>query len=127
MSKKDYYDLLGVARDASEADIKKAYRRIAMKNHPDRNPDNQEAEDKFKEANEAFEVLSDSDKRSRYDQFGHAAFEGAGGRGGFSNFDFSNAFSDIFGSDIFDDFFEGFGGTGTVSYTHLTLPTSELV
>ena len=95
MSKKDYYDLLGVARDASEADIKKAYRRIAMKNHPDRNPDNQEAEDKFKEANEAFEVLSDSDKRSRYDQFGHAGVEGQTSQG---YADFSDIFGDIFGA-----------------------------
>ena len=66
MSKADYYEILGVSRDASEAEIKKAYRRVAMKNHPDRNPDNKEAEDKFKEANEAFEVLSDSEKRGRY-------------------------------------------------------------
>ena len=72
MSKRDYYEVLGVDRGASEADIKKAYRRVAMKNHPDRNPDNSEAEEKFKEANEAFEVLSDKEKRGRYDQFGHA-------------------------------------------------------
>ena len=76
MSKRDYYEILGVDRGASGADIKKAYRRIAMKNHPDRNPDNQEAEDTFKEANEAFEVLSDSEKRSRYDQYGHSGVEG---------------------------------------------------
>ena len=82
MSKKDYYDLLGVARDASEADIKKAYRRIAMKNHPDRNPDNQEAEDKFKEAAEAYSVLSDSNKRSQYDRFGHAGVDPSMGGGG---------------------------------------------
>ena len=72
MSKRDYYEVLGVPQGASDGDIKKAYRRIAMKHHPDRNPDNKEAEEKFKEANEAFEVLSDSQKRSRYDQYGHA-------------------------------------------------------
>ena len=65
MSKRDYYEILGVSKDSSEAEVKKAYRRVAMKNHPDRNPDNKEAEDKFKEANEAFEVLSDSEKRAR--------------------------------------------------------------
>ena len=73
MSKKDYYEVLGVSKDAAAADIKKAYRRVAMKNHPDRNPDNEEAVETFKEANEAFEVLSDKDKRARYDQYGHAA------------------------------------------------------
>ena len=73
MSKKDYYEVLGVSRDAAAADIKKAYRRVAMKNHPDKNPDNEEAVEIFKEANEAFEVLSDKEKRARYDQYGHAA------------------------------------------------------
>jgi len=97
MSKRDYYEVLSIDRDASEADIKKAYRRVAMKNHPDRNPNNKDAEDTFKEANEAFEVLSDRQKRSRYDQFGHAGVEGqtSGGQA-----DFSDIFSDIFG-DIF--------------------------
>ena len=70
MSKRDYYEVLGVSQGASDGDIKKAYRRIAMKHHPDRNPDNKEAEEKFKEANEAFEVLSDNQKRGRYDQYG---------------------------------------------------------
>ena len=99
MSKRDYYEILGVARDASEADIKKAYRREAMKHHPDRNPDDKSAEDKFKEANEAFEVLSDAQKRARYDQYGHAGVNQQGG-GGAGNADFGDVFGDIFG-DIF--------------------------
>ena len=112
MAKKDYYEVLGVIKSASAEEIKKAYRKLALKYHPDRNKGDKGAEAKFKEASEAYHVLSDKERRTNYDQFGHAAFEGAGGRGGFSNFDFSNAFSDIFGSDIFDDFFEGFGGGG---------------
>ena len=111
MSKRDYYEVLGVVKSSSAEEIKKAYRKLALKYHPDRNKDNKAAEAKFKEASEAYHVLSDKERRNNYDQFGHAAFEGAGGRGGFSNFDFSSAFSDIFGSDIFDNFFEGFGGT----------------
>jgi len=111
MAKKDYYEVLGVAKSASSEEIKKAYRKLALKYHPDRNKGDKAAETKFKEASEAYHVLSDKERRLNYDQFGHAAFEGSGGRGGFSNFDFSGAFSDIFGSDIFDDFFEGFGGT----------------
>ena len=112
MAKKDYYEVLGVIKSASSEEIKKAYRKLALKHHPDRNKGDKAAETKFKEASEAYHVLSDKERRTNYDQFGHAAFEGAGGRGGFSNFDFSDAFSDIFGSDIFDDFFEGFGGSG---------------
>tara|TARA_Y100000590_G_scaffold401194_1_gene485885 strand:+ start:1265 stop:2407 length:1143 start_codon:yes stop_codon:yes gene_type:complete len=112
MAKKDYYDVLGVIKSASPEEIKKAYRKLALKYHPDRNKSDKSAEAKFKEASEAYHVLSDKNRKSNYDQFGHAAFEGAGGNAGFSNFDFSNAFSDIFGSDIFEDFFEGFGGTG---------------
>ncbi|WP_215781356.1 MULTISPECIES: molecular chaperone DnaJ [unclassified Paludibacterium] len=104
MSKRDYYDVLGVNRDASDEDIKKAYRKLAMKYHPDRNPDSKEAEDKFKQVKEAYEILSDSQKRAAYDQFGHAGVDqnaGAGGfRGGQGFGDFSDAFSDIFG-DIF--------------------------
>ncbi len=98
MAKRDYYEILGVARSASDADIKKAFRRLAMKYHPDRNPDDAEAESHFKEAREAFDVLSDPNKRATYDQFGHAGVEQTVG-GGFSG-GFADAFSDIFG-DIF--------------------------
>ena len=107
-AKRDYYEVLGVGRDADDAAIKKAYRALAKKYHPDMNPGDKEAEKKFKEASEAYAVLSDADKRRQYDQFGHAAFEGgAGGAGGFGGFDFSGAdFSDIFG-DIFGDLFGG--------------------
>ena len=107
-SKRDYYEVLGVSKDADEATLKKAYRQVAKKYHPDMNPGDKEAEKKFKEASEAYAVLSDPEKRRQYDQFGHAAFEGgAGGAGGFGGFDFSGAdFSDIFG-DIFGDLFGG--------------------
>ncbi len=105
MSQADYYEVLGVERDASEADIKKAYRRLAMKYHPDRNSGDPETEAKFKEAKTAYEVLSDGDKRAAYDRFGHAGVEAgaAGGAGGFSGGD---AFGDIFG-DVFGDIFGG--------------------
>lgn len=106
MSKRDYYEILGVARDADEKEIKKAYRRIAMKNHPDRNPDDPKAEDIFKEATEAYEVLSDAEKRSAYDRFGHEAV--GGGAGGFGAGG-GAGFSDIFG-DVFGDIFGGGGG-----------------
>jgi len=109
MSKRDYYEVLGVVKSASPEEIKKAYRKLALKFHPDKNKGDKTAESKFKEASEAYHVLSDKGRRNNYDQFGHAAFEGSGARGGFTNFDFTGAFSDIFGSDIFDDFFEGFG------------------
>src|SRR5690606_7817252 len=99
MSKRDYYEVLGVDRNASGAEIKKAYRRVAMKHHPDRNPGNKESEELFKEANEAFEVLSDSGKKARYDQYGHAGVNGQAG-GGAGAGDFGDIFSDIFG-DIF--------------------------
>ena len=103
--KRDYYEVLGVGRDASEEDIKRAYRKLAKKYHPDVNPGDAEAEKKFKEASEAYAVLSDAQKRSQYDQFGHAAFDG--GAGGFGGFDFNSAdFSDIF-SDLFGDIFGG--------------------
>ena len=92
MAKRDYYEVLGIIKSASADEIKKAYRKLALKYHPDRNKGNKEAEAKFKEASEAYHVLSDKERKSNYDQFGHAAFEGAGGRGGFSNFDFSSTF-----------------------------------
>lgn len=106
--KRDYYEVLGVDKNADDAALKKAYRALAKKYHPDVNPGDAEAEKKFKEASEAYAVLSDAEKRRQYDQFGHAAFDGgAGGAGGFGGFDFSGAdFSDIFG-DIFGDFFGG--------------------
>ena len=112
-SKRDYYEVLGVGRDADDAAIKKAYRVLAKKYHPDMNPGDAEAEKKFKEASEAYAVLSDPEKRRQYDQFGHSAFEGgAGGPGGFGGFDFNAAdFSDIFG-DIFGDLFGGGGRRG---------------
>ncbi len=101
MAKKDYYEVLGLNRDASAEDIKKAYRKLAMKHHPDRNPDNPKSEDRFKEAKEAYEILTDTSKRAAYDQHGHAGVDAAAGAGagaGFGNF--SDAFGDIFG-DIF--------------------------
>lgn len=107
MAKRDYYEILGVNRDASEEEIKKSYRKLAMKYHPDRNPDNPKAEESFKEAKEAYEMLSDSQKRAAYDQYGHAGVDPSAGPGpggaGFGNF--SDAFGDIFG-DIFG------GGSG---------------
>jgi len=105
MAKRDYYDVLGISKSSSSEEIKSAYRKLAIKYHPDKNPDNKSAEDKFKEASEAYGVLSDKSKRENYDNFGHAAFENGGGRqggfGGFSGADFS---------DIFEDFFGDFGG-----------------
>lgn len=102
MAKKDYYEVLGVDRSADEQAIKKAYKRLAMKHHPDRNQGDKESENKFKEIKEAYEVLTDPQKKAAYDQYGHAAFEagGRGGSGGFSSADFGDVFSDIFG-DIF--------------------------
>jgi molecular chaperone DnaJ len=115
MPKRDYYEVLGVARNASEADIKKAYRRLAMKHHPDRNPDDKSAEAKFKEANEAYEILANAQKRAAYDQFGHAGVDpsmAAGARGGgFQGAAGSASFADIFG-DVFGDIFGGGGGGG---------------
>ena len=108
MAKRDYYEVLGITKSASKEEIKKAYRKLALKYHPDKNKGDKAAEEKFKEASEAYHVLSNSERKQNYDNFGHAAFEnGGGGRGGFGNFDFSNHFSDIF-----EDFFgEGFGGS----------------
>ena len=109
--KRDYYEVLGVSKDADEATIKKAYRKLAKKYHPAINPGDKEAEAKFKEASEAYAVLSDADKRRQYDQFGHAAFEngGGGGAGGFDFGDMGDIFSDIFGGDIFGGMFGGGG------------------
>ena len=105
--KRDYYEVLGVDKNADDAAIKKAYRQLAKKYHPDMNPGDKEAEAKFKEASEAYAVLSDPEKRRQYDQFGHAAFEGGAGGGGFGGFDFTGAdMGDIFG-DIFGDLFGG--------------------
>jgi molecular chaperone DnaJ len=111
MSKRDYYEVLGVSKNASADDIKKAYRKVAMQYHPDRNPGNKEAEEKFKEAAEAYEVLSDAEKKSQYDRFGHAAFSGGRG-GGFSGGgmnmdDIFSQFGDMFGDDLFGSFFGG--------------------
>ena len=104
MAKRDYYEVLEVDKSTPQEEIKKAYRKLAIKYHPDKNQGNKASEEKFKEASEAYHVLSNKERRANYNQFGHAAFEGAGGRGGFANFDFTSTFSDIFGSDIFDNF-----------------------
>ena len=108
MAKRDYYDVLGVNKSATPDQIKSAYRKLAVKYHPDKNKGDKASEDKFKEASEAYHVLSNGERKQNYDNFGHSAFEnGGGGRGGFGNFDFSSHFSDIF-----EDFFgEGFGGS----------------
>src|ERR1700742_3271870 len=106
MSKRDYYKVLDVPKNATEAEIKKAYRRLAMKFHPDRNPNDKDAEERFKEAKEACEVLTDAQKRAVYDQHGHAGIEAASRGGGRSGFAGGDAFSDIFG-DVFGDIFGG--------------------
>ena len=110
MSKRDYYEVLGVSKDASERDIKKAYKRLAMKYHPDRTAGDKDLETKFKEVKEAYEILTDDQKRQMYDQYGHAAFEqgGGGGHGGFGGGG-QGDFGDIFG-DVFGDIFGGGGG-----------------
>lgn len=118
MAERDYYEVLGVSRDASQGDIKKSYRKLAMKHHPDQNPDDPKAEEKFKEIGEAYEVISDEEKRAAYDRYGHAAFKsgggGGGGRGGFH--DPMDIFSQVFGGggggSMFDDLFGGGGGGG---------------
>lgn len=109
MAQRDYYEVLGVARDASESEIKKAYRKLALKHHPDRNQGDEKAVEIFKEASEAYDILSDSQKRQRYDQYGHAGVSGAGGRGGGAGFGDVNDIFSAFG-DIFEGF--GFGGGG---------------
>src|ERR1044072_5968329 len=110
MSKRDYYEVLGVAKGASADEIKKAYRKIALQFHPDRNPGDKEAEEKFKEAAEAYDVLSNPDKKAQYDRFGHAGMGGAGGMGGgfgggMRMEDIFQNFGDIFGDDVFGSFF----------------------
>lgn len=113
MSKRDYYDILGVSRNSSAEDIKKAYRKLAIKYHPDKNPDNKESEDMFKDAAEAYDVLSNPEKKQRYDQFGHAGMGASGGGGahGFSMDDIFSQFGDVFGDDgAFGSFFGGGGG-----------------
>ncbi len=110
MSKRDYYEVLGVAKDANEAEIKKAFKRMAMKHHPDRNQDNPESEVKFKEAKEAYDILSDAQKRAAYDQYGHAGVDASAGGGAGYGAGGAN-FSDIFG-DVFGDIFGGGGGGG---------------
>ena len=120
MAKKDLYEILGVSKNASEDELKKAYRRLAMKYHPDRNPDDKEAEAKFKEAKEAYEILTDAQKSAAYDQFGHAAFEGgmgggAGAGAGYGGAGFSDIFGDVFG-DIFGSARQAGGRGGTRAY-----------
>ncbi|MCG8592113.1 MAG: DnaJ domain-containing protein, partial [Proteobacteria bacterium] len=106
MSKRDYYEVLGVPRDASEADLKKAYRKLALEYHPDRNPDDSAAEERFKEVSEAYAVLSDEQKRAQYDRFGH---QGVGGPGGAPDFGDLGGFTDLF-NDLFGDMFGGAAG-----------------
>ena len=110
MAKRDYYDILGVNKSSSKDEIKKAYRTTAFKHHPDKNPGNKAAEEKFKEASEAYSVLSDDGKKTNYDQFGHAAFESGGGGQGFGGFD-TSSLSDIF-EDFFGDFSDGSRSSG---------------
>ena len=130
--KEDYYKVLGIDKGASESEIKKAYRKSAIKYHPDKNPGDKDAEAKFKQAAEAYEVLGNSDKRAKYDQFGHAAFEGAGGfgSGGMNMDDIFSQFGDIFGS-AFGGGFGGFGGgqrrsKGTNLRIKVSLTISEI-
>ena len=109
MAKRDYYDILGIQKGASPSEIKKAYRKMAVKYHPDKNPDDKIAEEKFKEAAEAYEILSDPDKKARFDQYGHQAFEGGGRGSGHMNMDdIFSQFGDIFGGG--GGGFGGFGG-----------------
>ena len=112
MAKRDYYEVLGVSKSADAAELKKAYRKLAVQFHPDRNPDDKTAEDKFKEAAEAYEVLSDPDKKAKYDRYGHAAVDGQGGfsGGGMTMDDIFSQFGDVFGDSGFGSFFGGGGG-----------------
>ena len=119
--KEDYYDILGISKNASESEIKKAYRKKAIKFHPDKNPGDKEAESNFKKAAEAYEVLGDQQKRSKYDQYGHAAFEGGQGFGqGMNMEDIFSQFGDIFGSAFGGGFSGGFGsGAQGLSLIHI--------
>ena len=112
--KRDYYEVLGVKKDATAEEIKKAYRQLALKYHPDRNPDDKDAEEKFKEAAEAYSVLSDADKRARYDRYGFAGMNGGsasgGGFSGFGDFDLSDILNSVFGQGFNFGGFSGFGG-----------------
>ena len=113
MSKRDYYEILGVKKDSADGEIKKAYRQMALKFHPDKNPGNKEAEEHFKEAAEAYEILSNPEKRQRYDQFGHKGVNGGGGQGGMNMEDIFSHFGDIFGDGSpFESFFGGGGSRG---------------
>ena len=115
MAKRDFYEILGVAKSASVDEIKKSYRKVAMQYHPDRNPGDKSAEERFKEAAEAYEILSDQDKRAQYDRYGHAGISnnGRGGHpGGMNMDDIFSQFGDIFGEDMFGNFFGGGGRSG---------------
>jgi len=118
MAKRDYYEVLGVSKSADASELKKAYRKLAVQYHPDRNPDDKSAEDKFKEAAEAYEVLTDPDKKARYDRYGHAGVDGQGGGfsgGGMTMDDIFSQFGDVFGDSGFGSFFGGGGGGGSAS------------
>ncbi len=133
--KRDYYEVLGLNKGADDSQIKRAYRQLAKKYHPDMNPGDAEAEAKFKEVNEAYAVLSDADKKAKYDQFGHAAFDPASGAGGFGGFNFDGDFGGF--GDIFSSFFGGGFGGGSASsrrngpirgddvYTRITISFEE--
>lgn len=128
MAKRDYYEVLGVPKNADQSELKKAYRQLAIKYHPDKNPGDKEAEDKFKEAAEAYEVLSDSDKRAKYDRYGHA---GLGDQGGFASAeDIFQSFGDVFGDSIFDSFFgsrrKGQGEKGSNLRIKVSLTLEEI-
>jgi len=128
MAKRDYYEVLGVGKNATEDEIKKAYRKLAMQYHPDRNPGDKESEEKFKEAAEAYEVLSNAEKRAKYDRFGHSGLHGGQDYQGFSDVnDIFSHFSDIFGgSSIFDDFFGGGGSRSRTRQRSAGTPGSDL-